>query len=203
MRKIFMMLTALTVLTLSVNARPLEDGGVNEEGFIQKWLVLAPIPLAENQPGSEGLDKEQVKEEAKLKPKLGDKVKVGEKEYEWKEKSAKDHLVDLNAALGGQTEDSVAYAVSYVVASEEMKDVKLKVGSDDQAKFYLNGKEVLKFAEARATDKDQNTATVTLNKGVNVLVAKIVNEKIEWSFCARFTDKDDKPLTKLKSQTKE
>jgi hypothetical protein len=177
--------------------------GVDEEGFIQHWLVLAPIPLAENESGADGLDKQQLKDEAKLKPKTGDKVKVGGKELTWKEHALSDHLLDFNGLLGAQTEDSVAYAVTFIVSPAERKGVKMKTGSDDQAKVYLNGKEVFKMTEARAADKDQDTTEVTLQKGVNVLVAKVVNEKVDWSFCVRFTDKDDKPLTDLKSKTAE
>ena len=179
-----------------------DKSGVNDEGFVQKWLVLASIPLPDGQGGGEAIDKEQVKDEAKLKPKAGDKVKVGDKELTWKEHTCKEHLLDFNDLLGAVTEDSVAYAVTYVVAPEETM-AKMKTGSDDQAKVYLNGKEVFKFTEPRAADKDQDTTEVTLQKGVNVLVVKVVNEKMDWSFCVRFTDKDDKPLTKLKSGTKE
>ena len=57
--------------------------------------------------------------------------------------------------------------------------------------------------EARALDKDQDTTEVTLRKGVNVLVVKVVNEKMDFSFCVRFTDKDDKPLTNLTARTAE
>jgi hypothetical protein len=180
-----------------------EKTGVDEEGFIQHWLVLAPIPLQENQSGADAVDKEQLKGEAKLKPKAGAKVKVGDKELTWKKHFCKEHLLDFNAFLGGQTEDSVAYAVSFIDSPEDLKGVKMKTGSDDQVKVYLNGKEVFKHTEARAADKDQDTTEVTLKKGVNVLVVKVVNEKIDWSFCVRFTDKDDKPLTKLKSKSTE
>ena len=76
-------------------------------------------------------------------------------------------------------------------------------GSDDQVKVYLNGKEVMKFAEPRSADKDQDTTTVTLTKGINVLVAKVVNEKVDWQFCVRFTDKDDKPLKGLMAKSAE
>jgi hypothetical protein len=194
----------LSLLLVFVVAAPADDkSGVNDEGFVQRWLVLAPIPLADNESGSDALDKEQLKDEAKLKPKAGDKAKVGDKTLVWKEHAATDHLLDFNAFLGAQTEDSVGYAVTFVVAPEELKGVKMKTGSDDQAKVYLNGKEVFKFAEERAADKDQDTTEVTLNKGVNVLVVKVVNVKIDWSFCVRFTDKDDKPLTTLKSKTAE
>ncbi len=195
---------AAAPLLLFVAAAAADDkSGVNEEGFIQQWLVLAPIPLEKDQSGADAVDKEQIKGEGKLKPKAGDKVKVGDKELTWKEHTCKEHLLDFNAFLGGQTEDSVAYAVTFITSPEELKGVKMKTGSDDQVKVYLNGKEVFKNAEARPADKDQDTTEVTLNKGVNVLVVKVVNEKIDWSFCVRFTDKDDKPITKLKSKTTE
>jgi hypothetical protein len=180
-----------------------DESGVNDEGFVQRWLVLAPIPLADGESGADGLAKQQLKNEAQLKPKAGDKLKIGDKEFTWKEHVCKDHLLDFNAFLGAQTEDSVAYAVTFIVAPEDMQGVKMKTGSDDQAKVYLNGKEVFKFAEPRAADKDQDTTEVSLRKGVNMLVVKVVNEKIDWSFCVRFTDKDDKPLTNLKSKTTE
>jgi hypothetical protein len=179
-----------------------EKSGVNDEGFMQKWLVLAPIPLKSDESGAAGNDREAVKDEAKLKPKAGDKVKVDDKELAWKEYTAKDHLLDFNGHLGAQTEDAIGYAVTFITSPDDMK-VKMKTGSDDQCKVWLNGKEVFKFTEPRPADKDQDSTDVELKKGVNVLVVKVVNEKIEWSFCVRFTDKDDKPITTLKSDTKE
>ena len=198
----FLMLVPALLVAFSGAAVADEKSGVNDEGFVQKWLVLAPIPLPEGQSGGEAVDKEQLKDEAKLKPKAGDKVKVGTKDLTWKEHACKEHLLDFNDLLGAVTEDCVAYAVAYVVAPEEMT-VKMKTGSDDQAKVYLNGKEVFKMPEARARDKDQDTTEVTLRKGVNVVVVKVVNEKMDFSFCVRFTDKDDKPLTKLTAKTAE
>ena len=79
-----------------------------------------------------------------------------------------------------------------------MKDVTLKTGSDDQAKVYLNGKEVLKQEEDRPLERDEDSSEVTLRKGVNVLVFKVVNEKEDWSSCARFLDKDGKVIKGLK-----
>ncbi len=179
------------------------QSGINEEGFVQRWLVLAPIPMAGGQSGADALGKEQVSGEAKLKPKAGATVRAGGKDLTWKEHTCKDHLLDFNALLGAETEDSVAYAVTYIECPEELKGVKMKTGSDDQVKVYLNGREVFKFDEPRAAEKDQDTTEVTLRKGVNVLVAKIVNEKVDWSFCVRFTDRDDKPLSRLRAKTAE
>jgi hypothetical protein len=195
---------AAALLVLAAGAgRADEKSGLDGEGFVQKWLILLPIPLPDGESGADAIDKEQVKGEAMLKPKVGDKVKAGGKDLAWKEHTSKDHLLDFNAILGSVTEDSVAYAVTYIVAPEELKGVKMKTGSDDQAKVYLNGREVFKMPDARATEKDQDTTEVTLRKGVNVLVVKVVNEKIDWSFCVRFTDKNDQPLIKLTAKTTE
>ena len=172
--------------------------GVNGEGFIQNWLVLAPIPFEGE--GAAALDKEQVKDEAKLNPKAGDKVKIGDKNLIWKAHTCPEHLLDFNAMLGAVTEDSVVYAVAVIDAPAEMK-VKMKTGSDDQAKAYLNGMPVFKNETARPTEKDQDTTDVTLKKGENVLVVKVVNEKVDWSFCVRFVDKEDKPVSGLKAKS--
>jgi DNA-directed RNA polymerase subunit RPC12/RpoP len=171
------------------------------EGFITSWLLLAPIPLEENQSGADALNKEQIKDEANLRPRIGDVVKVGDRELVWKEYHARAHYFDFNDFLGGQTEESVGYAVCYVHAPAEMQGVQLRLGSDDQAKVYLNGQEVFKQDQARALMKDQDTTEVTLRAGVNVLVFKVINEKLDWSGCARFTDLDGHVIKGLKFTT--
>jgi hypothetical protein len=171
----------------------------DDEGFIRNWLVLAPIPYGDAQTGTEALAKEQVPGEAKLRPQDGDTAKAGGKEFAWKKHKCDSHLLDINGLLGQQTEDSVAYAVCYLVPDTRMDDLTMKTGSDDQAKVYLNGKEVFKNEEARATDKDQDsTANITLRQGVNTIVFKIVNEKADWSGCLRLTDKEGNPVKNIK-----
>jgi hypothetical protein len=199
------LLATVGIVVLLVAAVRAEDTSnkPDEEGFIRNWLVLAPLPFGEAQNGAEALGKEQVASEAKLQPKEGEKVKSGDKEVTWKPVKLDSHLLDFNAFLGSPTEDSVAYAVCYLVADDEMKDLTMKTGSDDQAKVYLNGKEIFKFEEPRSADKDQDsTPNITLKKGVNVIVFKVVNEKVDWSGCLRFTDKDGKPITNFKVNLK-
>ena len=176
---------------------------IDDEGFIKAWVLLAPLPLGEGVSSADGVDKQQLKEEAKLEPKAGDKVKVGEKELEWKAYLAEEHLIDFNKFLGETKTQSVGYAVAYIVADDDKKDVVLKIGSDDGCKLYLNGKEVGKTTEDRAIDKDQNSFDkLTLKKGRNVLVFKIVNAEIDWSGCARFVDGDGKPVKGLSTEEK-
>ena len=191
------------VLLVAGFARADEAFKPDEEGFIRNWLVLAPLPFGQAENGSDTLGKQQLPDEAKLQPKEGDKVKSGDKELAWKPFKSDSHLLDFNAFLGQQTEDSVGYAVCYLVADRDIPDLTMKTGSDDQAKVYLNGKEVFKNEEARPTEKDQDcTPNLALKKGVNVIVFKVVNEKMDWSGCLRFTDKDGKPVTDFKVSLK-
>jgi hypothetical protein len=189
-------LAALTFGLLVVPGLRAAEMKPDEEGFLRNWILLAPIPMADGQTGEEGLGKAWIPNEGKLAPKAGDKVKVGDKELTWKVVEASDYFFDVNGALGEGAENAVAYAVAYVSAPEEMKGLQLRIGSDDQCAVWLNGKEVIRSTEARPTDKDQNQAEdVTLTKGINVIVFKVVNEGGDWSGCARFTDKAGKPVT--------
>ena len=82
-------------------------------------------------------------------------------------------------------EDAAAYAVAYVIADDPMT-VTLSAGSNDQFKAWVNGKPILKFAETRTLEKDTDKGEVTLVKGQNVVVFKVINEKNNWQGCARF-----------------
>ncbi len=177
---------------------PQAEHGLNEEGFITTWLLLAPIPLDENQRGADALNREQIPNEARLQPRPGERVRVGGQELTWGVYQARDHFFDFNDFLRQKLEHSVGYAVCYIHAPADRRDIRLKIGSDDQARVYLNGEEVLRPDLARALEKDQDSADVTLNRGVNVLVFKVVNEKIDWSGCARFADRDDNVIRDLK-----
>lgn len=194
------MKTLLTLAALSGLAfAPVQDTHkTDDEGFIRNWLVLAPISIEEGS-GAAELDKQQVKDEAKIKPKAGEKVKAGAKEIAWTAHKTADFFIDFKESFDkANGEDVVGYAVAYVWAEAEMKDIKLKIGSNDEAKVYVNGKEVIKFDETRTLEKDQNEATVTLNKGENVLILKVINEKNNWQGCARFTDKAGAAIKNLK-----
>ena len=177
--------------------------GIDAEGYVCTWLVLAPIPLEEGQKGADALDKEPLKGEADVKPAARDKLDVGGKELTWKEYSAKDQILDFNGLLEKQTENSVGYAVAYITADADIADLTLKLGSDDQIKVYLNGKPIHSHDEARPFEKDEDTVPgLSLKKGLNVLVMKVVNEEEDWAVSARFVDKDGKPIAGLKATTK-
>lgn len=190
------MKTMLAASLLALLAVPQDTHAPDADGFIRNWLVLAPIAVEEGNAATE-MDKEFVKAEATIKPKAGDKVKVDGKELTWTAHKTADFFIDFLQSFGKERgEDVCAYAVAYVIAEEEMK-VKLSIGSNDECKAYVNGKQVLKFAETRTLEKDSDTGETTLVKGQNVLIFKVLNEKNNWQGCARFM-KDGGPVKNIK-----
>ena len=165
------------------------------EGFIRNWLVLAPIAVQEDS-GATEIDKDFLNGEATITPKPGDTVSVNGKGLTWKAHQTSDFFIDFLQAFGKERgEDVAAYAVAYVIAGDEMK-AKLLTGSNDQSKAWLNGKQVIKFADTRTLEKDTESVEVTLAKGQNVLVFKVINEKNNWQGCARFL-KDGAPVKNI------
>lgn len=178
----------LIVILLSAILLPAQEKASfspDPEGFIRNWLVLAPIAVQEDSGASE-IEKDFLGGEATIKPKADDKVNVDGKVLTWKAHASPEFLIDFLKAFGTERgEDAAAYAVAYVIADDAM-DVTLSVGSNDQFKAWVNGKPILKFAETRTLDKDTDKAEVTLAKGQNALVFKVINEKNNWQGCARF-----------------
>lgn len=176
---------ALAFLGAAVLAPAPDTYSPDAEGFIRNWLVLAPLPIEEGS-GATEIDKELVKGEATIKPKADEKVKFEGKEIAWKAHQCADFFIDFLVGFGKERgEDVCGYAVAYVIAEEAMK-VKLSIGSNDECKAYVNGKQVVKFAETRTLEKDSDSAECTLVKGQNVVVFKVINEKNNWQGCARF-----------------
>ena len=164
-------------------------------GSIKQWLILAPIPLAPGQSGIEGLDAEQIAGEGGLRPKPGEVRTIGGVELKWREVAPTNEVLDFNALLGQVTTQSVAYAVCYLSSETEQRGLRMLVGSDDEAKIYLNGKQIYKCLEARPLVPDEDTVPdLTLNAGLNVLVFKVVNETEEWQGALRFTDPAGQPV---------
>ena len=166
------------------------------EGFVRNWLVLAPIAIQEDSGASE-IDKDFLKGEATTTPRAGDKVTVDGKALTWQAHQTSDFFIDFLQAFGKERgEDVAGYAVAYVIADDEMK-VKLFIGSNDQSKAWVNGRQIIKFAETRTLEKDTDSGDVTLAKGQNVLVFKVINEKNNWQGCARFM-KDGAPVKNIR-----
>jgi WD40 repeat protein len=166
-----------------------------EPGAIKQWLVLAPIPFAgqTNPAAVKALDEEQIPREAWLRPRAGDRVTVGGQKLAWRE--APGYVIDFNQLLNEPTEWSVAYAIAYLQSDTACTGLQMHVGSDDEAKIYLNGREIYRNPTARECIPDQDVVEgVELKAGLNVLVFKVVNEALDWKGSVRFTDAAGQPV---------
>jgi WD40 repeat protein len=171
-----------------------QDLPAQDLGEIKQWLVLAPIPFT-GRSGATALEQQQIPQEANLRPRAGERVKVGAKEEAWKPVRLPHYLLDFNLLLGKKTDWSVAYAVCYIHSQTAQAGLLMNVGSDDQAKVYLNGRELYQRREARAWVPDEDEVTgVDLRVGLNVLVFKVVNETERWQGSVRLTDAAGLPL---------
>ena len=197
MKKPFTKLGLVALFGLwTANASAAETTGLDPAGYIRDWVMLAPISLPDG--GADLLLREQVKDEASLKPKAGDTIKVGGKELVWKNVTAATNFFDFNAILKSINDQSAGYMVTYIECEKEIPDVTMTVGSNDQARIYFNGVDIYAFTEARTLELDGDKGRVTLKKGVNVIVFKVHNVQNSWQGAMRLTDKSGAPLKDVK-----
>lgn len=168
------------------------------DGYIRDWVMLAPIALPEGRAAADLLLEEQIKGEATLQPKAGDKTKIDSHDLIWKNITASTNYFDFNAILDSVNDHVAGYMVTYIVCDTEMPDVRMAVGSNDQGRIYFNGKDIYAFTEARPLELDADKGRVTLKKGTNVIVFKIINEQNSWQGAMRLMDKSGAPLKGLK-----
>jgi hypothetical protein len=193
---ILALLASLIVPAAAQNGKP------DAEGFIRDWLILAPLSIEGS--GAEAIDKKQFADEAQPAAKDGATQKVGSKSLTWSKTTTPDFYIDFKELNPSQAEMVCGWAVAYLVSNDDKSGLTVKMNSNDQGKVYLNGKELVKFTDTRTLEKDAEDSAggVTLKKGVNVLVLKVVNEENNWQGSVRFMTAAGKPVTDLKVETK-
>ena len=187
----------LSVLVIANASHAAETFKPTADGFIANWLVLEPISLPDSASSHDEenqkdlFDKEYFPGQKGVEPKNGDKVKVGEKELTWRTQTTEDGMLGLE-----EVSNSMFIAVAYIHCEEEISGLSLKIGSDDSSMWFLNGAEVLRVYAGRGLERDQSSSPepVTLKKGVNVLMACVINGEGPAGLCARFA----KPVTNFK-----
>jgi HEAT repeat protein len=94
--------------------------------------------------------------------------------------------LDILKALNGG-EQRVAYLRTKLQWPSERK-VKLWIGSDDGNKVWVNGKLVHANNVARSFTPDQDSATITLKKGENIIMMKITQNNLPWGASFRIEE---------------
>lgn len=177
----------------------------NPAGFIQRWLLLDPI----NKPNRgntvftdsyvrKAFATEYFPNQFTVLPKNGDKVKVGEQELTWHAlETTKFNMKLFRFAYGlrKQYYGVIFWAVTVINCPQEMKNVRMAVGSNSASMWWLNGKEaVILSGDRRMVMDDCVSHRLTLNKGKNIIRGAVINGPGMSDFCVRFIDEKGQPV---------
>jgi hypothetical protein len=171
------------------------------DGFIQRWLVLEPIPV--KGPLTDGAVQETIKTEffpnqLTAMPRHGERVTVGGTELAWHAVDTTGYNVNLYHfayALGKPTSNVLFWAITVVNSPREIPNVRLAIGSNSASVWWVNGKEVIGIYNDRQTVIDDGVSRrLTLQKGPNVIRAAVINGGGATDFCARFLDREYRPV---------
>src|SRR5208282_3500756 len=190
---------ALLLSAASLSASdPATYAGLKPDEFLRDWLVLKSIPVSAEQAGqpTEEVQKKAFAEdslkgvggEAKARPRVGLKQRIGERELEWKSIQSRSDVVDLKAG-DSEGDYAIAYAWAEIDVREKTKGV-LGLGSDDAVKVWFNGKLVHEIWIARACAPDEDLVPVDFAPGKNQLLLKVQNIRGDWSFACRVLSKE-------------
>lgn len=172
----------------------------NADGFMQRWVILEPIH-------ANGLTDSAVQAAVKadyfpdqftMIPRDGDTVTVGGTNLTWHAFDTKEYnfnLYHFARAFGKPSSFVLFWAVTVVNCPEEMPGVRLAIGSNAASVWWVNGQEVIGIYGDRQTVIDDGISKrLTLKKGPNVVRCAVINGGGATDFCARFLDREDKPL---------
>lgn len=173
------------------------------DGFIQRWLILEPIPAGGLTDGvvQALVRKEHFPNQLSVVPKDGDKVTVAGAELGWHAVDTREYNVNLfhfARALGKPTSNVLFWAVTVVNCPEEVRNVRLAIGSNAASVWWVHGSEVIGIYGDRQTVIDDGVSRrLTLRKGPNIVRCAVVNGGGATDFCARFLDANDRPVEGL------
>lgn len=176
------------------------------QGYIHHWLLLDPIALDNALEHVEEVEKpmfarEYFKGHLTANPAKSDWAIINGKEHRWREFSVPetDYQLDLAAFTAEHntiSESCMFMGVAYVLAEQDIPNVKLAIGSDDSSLWWVNGAEVIRVYESRGVVEDNDVSKpLTLKKGVNVVRFAVIQGDGPTGACARFIDAADKPVT--------
>ena len=188
--------------TISVADSP--SRRVDENGFLQRWLILEPISV----PGQLGdsairaaVETEYFEGQFDAVPDHGDSVTVGDQVLTWHAVDSSLYNVNLfhfSYALEPPTSNVLFWAVTVVDVPETVTDVRLAIGSNAASIWWVNGEEVIGIYNDRQTVIDDGVSQrLQLNPGRNVIRAAIINAGGATDFCARLLGSDYEPITDL------
>lgn len=178
----------------------------NADGFIGRWLMLEPIdkPNRSNTVFTDSYLREAFKTEyfpgqTTSFPKAGHEVKVGKQTLKWHSLDSKLFNVKLfrfATGLEKQYYGVLFWVMTAIECEEEIRDVRMSVGSNSASMWWLNGEEALLLSgDRRMVMDDAVSKRLNLRKGRNIIRGAIINGPGMSDFCLRFIHEDGSPVT--------
>ena len=175
------------------------------DGFIQRWLVLEPIriQIRSNAQLNDSFVQKTVKAEYfnnqyTVIPHDRDKVTVNGIELMWHAIDTSVYHVNLYhfaRALNKPAFNILFWAVTIVNCPEEIRDVRLAVGSNAASIWWVDGREVIGiYGDRHMVIDDGVSKRLSLKKGQNVVRCAVINSPGVSDICARFLDAEHKPV---------
>ena len=157
--------------------------------FINEWIVCGPFPAH----GPQSLYHDYLSGaggEENITPAEGMKIsdpEVPSGMVSWKKALAgKEGMLDFRKYLQ-PNQNHVAYAAATIRCKKRTPAI-LLLGSNDMIAVWLNGKKIFVFPDPRASRPDVDKVPVVLEKGDNLLLAKVQNVGGGWWLYARFSE---------------
>lgn len=159
------------------------------------WLLLGPLANKENRglakvyPPEQGID-------------VNAEIDGLNGKISWKEYHCPEYSIMVNLAKEfSPSEEVCAYALCYAKTDKPAK-VQLRVSGNDVWKVWVGGKLVHESADPGRILLDRQVLPVHLGKGTTPILVKVCNNKRDWGFVLRITDRDGKPVKGLNVGTK-
>jgi hypothetical protein len=179
----------------------------DKDGFLQRWLLLEPIDKADIRRSNTAFTDSYVRNafntqyfpnQFTVMPHDGDKVTVAGQELAWHALDSSLFNVKLFRFADGlskQTYGVIFWAVTVVNCPQEMKNVRLAVGSNSASQWWINGTEaVILSGDRRMVMDDCVSKRLTLHQGRNVIRGAVINGPGMSDFCVRFIDENGQPI---------
>ncbi len=150
----------------------------SRQNYLTKWNIIGPFDFSrvkKIEVQNYGPEKDKLDLGAVYDGKSGEKV-------HWRRASAGEAgLVDLQKHFYIGRDNSVAYAVTFVLSQKD-QPAGFKLNSDDGAEVWVNGEKIFTANGSRSLNAEPDEFTGRLKSGANIIMLKISQFNYDWSY---------------------
>lgn len=178
---------------LSPHEKHLGPFATDAQGFVRNWLVLGVFPNEQDK----GIDTDFLKGEASHDPAPG--TAVGN--LKWAAFASTEEKVDFfkvpHLGIKFPKDSVVVYAACLVQVPGDVA-AEFRMGSDDGAALWVDGRQVGKVHRPRSLKADEDRYAVPLAPGVHRILVKVENHTKAFEFALRIVAPDGNRVPSLR-----